>query len=1456
MPVQHSHMVDSPTTTSAPSSTRTKQQVWLKRLQIPAIKDGQRDQFLTALQQIITSITNTNLSKVTIVDPFRLTFAGSTRPAQSYSVEFKNRPTEGDTDQAVISAQTEKMYLDDVAVLLLDVANWIEAAFPKTPAANRFAKNDTLDNVRELVTNSFEGIEPDFAKLNTKRTELLNLAAEISESLESLITSAGETTSGYDSLRPLVAELERDPAQALALWSSDILVLAQAVRDTKQLPTQAVVSAQPLSTVRAVHGNRFSPPEVRLVLHTFSKALQTIFKDSDGTKKYLNRYLAKENQNRPINAILDPRDLELLLSESSPFFFRPELSAADLALASEQELRDSDIQQARAFYTFFTKKEVFGRIFGKETLPELAGEAGTEAAAEAGGSEETKEEKPPETTTPTLIQFSTALNEVNIRITNAIIDELNLRGIGSARLERLVWQQLFSDMLQRLEGRAYFDLQSATLDPQGKVYDAATRSVVSNLFEIWAGQYVPVAVATFMQRIGQPATYRQTILSWAETEVAVFEGKMELAPEAVPVNNATVLLALSKLTQLVQTGDRGILPGRAEDFNSSWWSQLPLAERRRLTALVLGPTIGTGAEKVRLANALAINYFGSTDMGFDGFDPTQLTGGLRDQFVPIQNLFLQNIETTLAELNYEDFVRCLNNPTYARLFVLNRIRSRLNQDPRFQASVQAFLQARTQEQRQAAAKALAGDAAADGILALQLDQSVDSLLVTFQDETSAKRFVDSLTPTEIARHFGRSLSEEQAARFKKELNKLLSERYKTENALLNQRLRGEGLSRQSGNVGLFTYDDDTDADEREQLQDSLDRYREVLRTVNVRTVISAAHTPYSYVVGQTEPTTANEEAIAEWRYRQAFVQNLWKELELAGLTEAAKADPNFTPSVLIQELNSNRKKTLSAKTLGGRAKNYFHRLRGGKEETVGNAVQKATTGAAEMAAAQAAGMAVNAAVPGLGTALNAVSTGLERLGIKKRYQALGGLMIVLNFPFTFLGAGLGAAIGGFFFGPAGASIGAGIGGGIGFAADVVYKTGADLLGGAKTASAAGQASLGEAQSVLGGTPAAATPATTTGAAAAATRVPFIATPTAPVVIATVGTAVVSTVTIMAIQNSLIDPLTITPQATEYSQYVEISKKVLPAQIENNQATDITYTIEITPREDYVIVPGVDQTTDTFSYLGGDALTLPDQTEAVRQQLGSDPITGKKTITYTVPAVSGVDVQVNNKFHFVFQVQGITGDVQVLDVIGSLTIGDPEIGCFTFAEGGQTFGGGEFAIQSKAWNDKDRTQVLSAFNRRAGTNSNYISLLCEKGPVELYRLPGGGGGSCNGECGGWAPAAYGGNKVGIYDPGVQYSIDSTEYTLVHELGHAIDYRNGNLRTNFNTIWSGRCYTYPFPAVCSSGSGEAFPEAMVLYVISKTYRFSINDAPQLFDFQGRYQAEYNWMRDNIFGGQEFN
>jgi hypothetical protein len=332
-----------------------------------------------------------------------------------------------------------------------------------------------------------------------------------------------------------------------------------------------------------------------------------------------------------------------------------------------------------------------------------------------------------------------------------------------------------------------------------------------------------------------------------------------------------------------------------------------------------------------------------------------------------------------------------------------------------------------------------------------------------------------------------------------------------------------------------------------------------------------------------------------------------------------------------------------------------------------------------------------------------------------------------------------------------------------------------------------------------------------------------------------------------------DPSAVNESKTETSKYLTIEKKALPAAIENAEAsnpTSVTYTIEIKAKGDYQITPNLAEIKDDLTIRGGNAQDfsyVADHAkvlEDIKKQLGTGPYSISNPppiIRYTIP-LYGKDMLVTNTFTLGFTVNNVQ-EPQTIRSKAIVRIGNAPTdteGCFSFESGGFVFPNNTHKdrVTSADWNEADKNRILEAFGKRAGTSKMYSDLLCGSGtPLKLYRLPGS-------QFGGWSPMTLGGDGMGLYNLAFISSY-ATEYTLLHELGHIIDYRNPGLRQRFNTIRNGSCYSYPAGPRNPCNESEAFAEASALYVVYNYFPYKAF----------KNLREYAWMRDNMYGGSTF-
>lgn len=178
---------------------------------------------------------------------------------------------------------------------------------------------------------------------------------------------------------------------------------------------------------------------------------------------------------------------------------------------------------------------------------------------------------------------------------------------------------------------------------------------------------------------------------------------------------------------------------------------------------------------------------------------------------------------------------------------------------------------------------------------------------------------------------------------------------------------------------------------------------------------------------------------------------------------------------------------------------------------------------------------------------------------------------------------------------------------------------------------------------------------------------------------------------------------------------------------------------------------------------------------------------------------------------------------------------------------------------------------------AAQSSKYKDLLTNGGVLTINVS------SCTGCASTGGPNTIG--LRGFFNSGLD--IYAQRYLLIHESGHTIWHRNGDIKMKFtfSTLVSSdgaSCYdqrpaqcsrptsnwvkTYALRYICPSfagntciGSiedkGESFAEAIADYAVYRNHSYNGNCSVRLSNFSSQCSNTYRWVKDNIYGGFEF-
>ncbi|PIR60650.1 MAG: hypothetical protein COU68_02355 [Candidatus Pacebacteria bacterium CG10_big_fil_rev_8_21_14_0_10_45_6] len=315
---------------------------------------------------------------------------------------------------------------------------------------------------------------------------------------------------------------------------------------------------------------------------------------------------------------------------------------------------------------------------------------------------------------------------------------------------------------------------------------------------------------------------------------------------------------------------------------------------------------------------------------------------------------------------------------------------------------------------------------------------------------------------------------------------------------------------------------------------------------------------------------------------------------------------------------------------------------------------------------------------------------------------------------------------------------------------------------------------------------------------------------------------------------------------ELSKYATLEKTASPESIDDSVSpisTDVTYAIKFEPKKEYRLQ--VTQVKDAFSYQGCDkkqehSCDLSLKSPLTLNSFPPEIMTGPAEPTYSL-TISAVDVMVINTLTITFDVFDTAGNKlstnETITALAAVVIGNPTIGCFTPGTAGINLGTEKDPYITITTTDADMSKVRAAYSASILENPKFTSLVCAKGPITIYRLASNASGYY-----GWTTSS---DSIALYTPTFSSTI-STEYTLIHELGHIVDNRNAGLRATFvatlpSNLYS--CFNYPFPDRCADG--EAFAEAIARYVTN--YR--------VYNLKQVHPKEHAWLKNNVFGGVEY-
>ncbi|MEN8253119.1 MAG: hypothetical protein ABFQ62_01945 [Patescibacteria group bacterium] len=333
---------------------------------------------IAALKEFLNSIVSTGLNRdrsVPIPEALKslLYFGDEKIEARALKIETLPRSASVQTSGEK-AKQASKLYLDDLARLIILIRNWLRAS-KKTNIDKRVLDKSVFENVEELQ-KSGPGSTSAFI-LAGKSKDLIVATEKI---LSSLGTSEDTSTNKeVGSLKILLEALRSTPDRIITadIWDNYILPLAKDFQKAKEETTFD-------SKLAELGDKKASIKEARLAFHLFLKNLEKVIKDT-------NR-LPGKNRGKSPKLFLTNNEFEQLINISQANFYFPE-DSADLTstIADPDKFKPSDKSKITAFIDLLTK--AMERILGREDLDAKIIAAQTaEDEADGGAEAETKDE--------------------------------------------------------------------------------------------------------------------------------------------------------------------------------------------------------------------------------------------------------------------------------------------------------------------------------------------------------------------------------------------------------------------------------------------------------------------------------------------------------------------------------------------------------------------------------------------------------------------------------------------------------------------------------------------------------------------------------------------------------------------------------------------------------------------------------------------------------------------------------------------------------------------------------------------------------------------------------------------------------------------------------------------------------------------------------------------------------
>jgi hypothetical protein len=359
---------------------------------------------LKAARALLTSLLDTDLGRAHLTPPLQVIYGNErftteqTFPAAKELLEVATERLafEGKLQGGSPDPRAHELYLNDIVMFGLNIAGWLESVYSQHPT-HKLSLRDRAELAilfKEFPTKAQATGFWLETELNQRRADLKQALTHLAGVIDQ-VAGSQQATIVSDPLGDLRKLLAADPSNALRLWYSDILPLAEAFAQGVPTPRVSKAERQVVRLQQALSHNptphqTVSVIEARQLFHAFLvEGLRQVIKQPE------QHLLSDKLKKTPLQRILTVNEQADINSDGVLLFSKDDSTLADPLF------NPADEQKIQAFLKFFDKKtgdshQVMAKLLGEvEPQPAPAPAATADSSeTEGGDSNQEKNDKP------------------------------------------------------------------------------------------------------------------------------------------------------------------------------------------------------------------------------------------------------------------------------------------------------------------------------------------------------------------------------------------------------------------------------------------------------------------------------------------------------------------------------------------------------------------------------------------------------------------------------------------------------------------------------------------------------------------------------------------------------------------------------------------------------------------------------------------------------------------------------------------------------------------------------------------------------------------------------------------------------------------------------------------------------------------------------------------------------